>query len=198
VLGSEIVLALQTLVSRELPPRQPGVVTVGSFHSGTKHNIISDEAHLQLTVRNTNEATRKLLLDGIQRIAVNMGRVAGLPEDKLPEVIISNESVPPTINNAGLAKRLRQAWADTMGPDRVVDVPDDGMGAEDFPFFTVDPDIPSVYWSVGGTPQADFDRAAAGGEPVPSHHSPLFKISPEPSVTAGVESTVVALMELLQ
>jgi len=198
VLGSEIVLALQTLVSRELPPRQPGVVTVGSFHSGTKHNIISDEAHLQLTVRNTNEATRKLLLDGIQRIAVNMGRVAGLPEDKLPEVIISDESVPPTVNNAELAKRLRQAWADTMGPDRVVDVPDDGMGAEDFPFFTVDPDIPSVYWSVGGTPQADFDRAAAGGEPVPSHHSPLFKISPEPSVTAGVESTVVALMELLQ
>ena len=73
VLGSQIVLALQTLVARELPPRDPGVVTVGSFHSGTKHNIISDKAVLQLTVRNTNQKTRKLLLDGIERIAVNMG-----------------------------------------------------------------------------------------------------------------------------
>ena len=99
LIGSQIVVALQTLVARELPPRAPGVVTVGSFHSGTKHNIISDRAHLQLTVRNTNEETRKILLEGIERIAVNIGRAAGLPEDKLPEVIISNESVPPTVND---------------------------------------------------------------------------------------------------
>ena len=112
VLGSQIVLALQTLVARELSPRDPGVVTVGSFHSGTKHNIISDRAHLQLTVRNTSLETRELLLNGIKRIAENMGRVAGLPEDKLPEVIISNESVPPTINDAALARRLKQAWAE--------------------------------------------------------------------------------------
>ncbi|MCH8159776.1 MAG: amidohydrolase, partial [Proteobacteria bacterium] len=193
VLGSQIVLALQTLVARELSPRDPGVVTVGSFHSGTKHNIISDRAHLQLTVRNTSAETRKILLDGIKRIAENMGRVAGLAEDMLPEVIVSKESVPPTINNAALARRLKQAWAAKLGDDAVVDIPTKGMGAEDFPFFTVDPDITSVYWAIGGTPQEDFDREAAGGEPVPSHHSPLFKILPEPSITAGVESTVVAL-----
>ena len=197
VLGSQIVLALQTLVARELSPRDPGVVTVGSFHSGTKHNIISDRAHLQLTVRNTSTQTRELLLDGIKRIAVNMGRVAGLPEDKLPEVIISNESVPPTINDAALARRLKQAWSESMGDDAVVDIPTKGMGAEDFPFFTVDPGITSVYWAIGGTPQEAFDVEAAGGAPVPSHHSPLFKISPEPAVTKGVESTVVALMELM-
>jgi hippurate hydrolase len=197
VLGSQIVLALQTLVSRELSPRDPGVVTVGSFHSGTKHNIISDEAHLQLTVRNTSTETRDLLLAGIERIAVNMGRVAGLPEDKLPEVIISTESVPPTINDAALARRLKQAWSESLGDDAVVDIPTKGMGAEDFPFFTVEPEITSVYWAIGGTPQEAFDIEAAGGEPVPSHHSPLFKISPEPAVTAGVESTVVALMELM-
>jgi hippurate hydrolase len=198
VLGSQIVLALQTLVSRELSPRDPGVVTVGSFHSGTKHNIISDEAHLQLTVRNTSEETRAILLNGIKRIAENMGRVAGLPEDMLPEVIISEESVPPTTNDAGLARRLKIAWADAMGDDAVVDIPTKGMGAEDFPVFTADPDISSVYWAIGGTPQADFDTEAAGGPPVPSHHSPLFKIAPEPAVRAGVESTVVALTTLLQ
>ena len=198
VLGSQIVLALQTLVSRELSPRDPGVVTVGSFHSGTKHNIISDRAHLQLTVRNTSEATRQILLDGIVRIAENMGRVAGLPEDKLPEVIISNESVPPVVNDAPLVRRLRAAWIEGMGEASVVDIPTKGMGAEDFPFFTQDPEISSVYWAIGGTPQEDFETEAAGGPPVPSHHSPLFKISPEPSVTAGVESTVLALKTLMQ
>ena len=198
VLGSQIVLALQTLVARELSPRMPGVVTVGSFHSGTKHNIISDRAHLQLTVRNTNEETREILLNGIRRIAENMGRVAGLPEDKLPEVIVSHESVPPTTNDAALARRLKGAWNSKIGDEWVVDIPTTGMGAEDFPFFTVDPQITSVYWAIGGTPQEDFDREEDGGEQVPSHHSPLFKISPEPAVTAGVESTVVALLELMQ
>ena len=197
LIGAQIVVALQTLVARELAPRSPGVVTVGSFHAGTKHNIISDRAHLQLTVRNTSEATRTLLLNGIRRIAENMGRVAGLPEDKLPEVIVSDESVPPTINDADLARRLKSVWRREIGTDRVVDLPTSGMGAEDFPFFTVNPTIPSVYWAVGGTPKQDFEREAAGGAPVPSHHSPLFKIAPEPAVTAGVESTVVALMELL-
>lgn len=198
VLGSQIVLALQTLVARELSPRAPGVVTVGSFHAGTKHNIISDRAHLQLTVRNTSEETRQVLLSGIERIAKNMGRVAGLPDDELPEVIISKENVPPTINDATLARRLKNVWNREIGEKRVVDIPTKGMGAEDFPFFTMDPSIPSVYWAIGGTPKEDFEREAAGGAPVPSHHSPLFKIAPEPAVTAGVESTVIALLELMQ
>ncbi len=197
VLGSQIVLALQTLVARELPPRWPGVVTVGSFHAGTKHNIISDRAHLQLTVRNTSAETREILLAGIRRIAENMGRVAGLPEDKLPEVVVSEESVPPTANDAELARRLKRAWVGAMGEEAVVYNPSKGMGAEDFPFFTSDPEIASVYWQIGGTPREDFDREASGGPPVPSHHSPLFKIAPEPSVRAGVESTVVALLELM-
>lgn len=197
LIGSQIVVALQTLVSRELAPHEPGVVTVGSFHSGTKHNIISDRAHLQLTVRNAGLETREKLLAGIERIAVNIGRAAGLPEDKLPEVIVSEESVPPTLNDAQLARRLKIAWAEALGDDALFEQPPEGMGAEDFPFFTVDPDIPSVYWSIGGTPQEDLDAEAAGGPPVASHHSPLFKIAPEPSVRAGVESTVVALIELM-
>lgn len=197
VLASQIVLALQTLVSRELPPRDPGVVTVGSFHAGTKHNIISDRAELQLTVRNTSLETRELLLSGIKRIAENMGRAAGLPEHLLPEVIVSSESTPPTINDAPLARRLKQAWTEALGPDAVVDEPTKGMGAEDFPYFTTDPRIPSVYWAVGGTPAEDFERAAHGGLAVPSHHSPLFKIAPEPSIRGAVESTVLALLELM-
>ena len=198
VLGSEIVLALQTIVSRELAPREAGVITVGSFHAGTKHNIISDVAHLQLTVRNDNFETREVLLNGIRRIAENMGRVAGLPEDMLPEVIVSDESVPPTMNDPQLTQRLRTVWSKDLGEDVFYDTKRLGMGAEDFPFFTTDPYIPSTYFSVGGTPQADFDAEEAGGPSVPSHHSPLFKIKPQESVTLGVEATVIALRDLLQ
>jgi hippurate hydrolase len=198
VLGSQIVLGLQTVVSRSLPPREPGVITVGSFHSGTKHNIISDRAHLQLTVRSESAEGRQLLLDGIKRVAENMGRVAGLPEDKLPEVIVSDESVPPTLNDSDLTNMLRAEWRAKLGDDIFYEAKRKGMGAEDFPFFTVDPYIPSTYFAVGGTPQADFDRANAGGPPVPTHHSPLFKIDPAESVTLGVEATVVALEKLLQ
>lgn len=197
VIGAQIVVALQTLVARELPPRDPGVVTVGSFHAGTKHNIISDRAHMQLTVRSTSLETRKLLLDGIVRIAENMGRVAGLPEDKLPEVIIKEESTPPVVNNASLARRLKTAWGRELGDDGVVDIPPKSMIGEDFSRYSLDPAVPSVFWGIGGTPQEDFDREASGGAPVPSHHSSLFKIAPEPSVRAGVESTVVALLELM-
>ncbi len=197
VLASQIVLALQTLVSRELAPREPGVVTVGSFHAGTKHNIISDEARLQLTVRNTNTETRDLLLDGIRRIAENMGRVAGLPEDLLPEVHVLEETTPPGFNDPALARRLSSAWADVLGSDAIVSEPATGMGGEDFGYFAVDPEIPRLFWGVGGTPAEDFERAAAGGPPVASHHSPLFKIAPDPAVKAGVESTVVALLELM-
>lgn len=198
VLGSQIVMALQTVVSRELAPREPGVITVGSFHSGTKHNIISDRADLQLTVRNDNLETRKLLLDAIERVAINMGRVAGLPDDLLPEVIVQGDGVPPTVNNIELTQRLRGSWSEAFGDEVFYERKRDSMGAEDFPYFTTDPYIPSVYFAVGGTPQADIDIAAAGGTAVPSHHSPLFKIAPEESVTLGVEATVVALRDLLQ
>ena len=197
VLGSQIVMGLQTVVSRSLPPRRPGVITVGAFHSGTKHNIISDLAHLQLTVRSESAADRTLLLDGIRRVAENMGRVAGLPEDRLPTVIVSNESVPPTLNDKALTERIMAVWDDHFGTGTVFSGERLGMGAEDFPVFTVDPYIPSLYFAVGGTPAADFARERAGGEPVPSHHSPLFKIEPNASVTLGVEASVTALLALL-
>jgi hippurate hydrolase len=198
LLGSQIVVGLQSVVSRTLPPREAGVITVGAFHAGSKHNIISDRAHLQLTVRNDNPEAREILLDGIRRVAVNMGRVAGLPDDLLPEVIVSEESVPPTMNDPDMTQRLRGVWGEHFGGGVFFEDKRLGMGAEDFPYFTTDPYIPSTYFAVGGTPPEAFERERAGGEPVPSHHSPLFRIEPEPAVTLGVEATVVGLLELLQ
>ncbi|MCH1611651.1 MAG: amidohydrolase [Luminiphilus sp.] len=197
VLGSQIVMGLQTVVSRTLPPRRPGVITVGAFHSGTKHNIISDAAHLQLTVRSESAEDRTLLLDGIRRVAENMGRVAGLPEELLPKVVVSDESVPPTLNDKMLTERIMTLWNDHFGEGVLFSGERLGMGAEDFPLFTVNPYIPSLYFAVGGTPPEDFVREQAGGEPVPSHHSPLFKIEPTASVTLGVEASVTGLLDLL-
>lgn len=197
MLGSQIVTNLQTIISRELAPRDAGVITVGAFHSGTKHNIISDRAHLQLTVRSLNARVRDQLLSAIKRVAEGTARTAGVPENMLPEVKISSFAYPPTKNDPELARRLKSVLEAKMGKDALVDANKSGMGAEDFGFFTTTPYIPSVYFSVGGTPLKDIDVAKAGGKAVASHHSPQFKISPKPSVIAGIEATVVSLMELM-
>jgi hippurate hydrolase len=197
VIGAQIVNNLQTIISRELAPRYAGVITVGAFHAGTKHNIISDEAKLQLTVRSLTPEVREQLLSAIKRIAIGTARTAGMPEDKLPEVVVSEFSFPPTFNDQKLAKRLKTVLSEKMGSDALLEPAETGMGAEDFGFFTTKPYIPSVYFKIGGTPKADFERAAAGGAQVPSHHSPQFKITPEPAIKSGVEATVHALLDVM-
>jgi len=196
-IAAQIVVALQSLVSRELAPLEPGVVTVGSIHGGSKHNIIPDEVMLQLTVRADSQAAREKLLTGIERIAIGVGRTAGLPEDLLPKVEVT-EGTPPTVNDDELAARIHAAFVRDLGEDAVYEKAREGMGAEDFAFFVMTEDeVPGAYFSVGGTAQADLDADEGGGPAVPSHHSPFFKIEPEPSVTMGVEAMTVAVLELL-
>lgn len=198
VLASQIVGALQTLVSREISPLEAGVVTVGSFHAGRKHNIISDHADLQLTVRSNDEAVRAKLLQGIKRIAENMGRVAGLPEDRLPKVDLSVEATPVTYNDEVLAERLGAVFEREFGADGTAPAIQRGMGAEDFPYFTnVEPRVPGFYFAIGGTSQADLDAEKNGGPRVAGHHSPFFKIEPEPSIKAGVRAMTLAVLELM-
>jgi hippurate hydrolase len=197
-IASQIVIALQGLVSRELAPLEPGVVTVGSFHGGFKHNIIPDEVKMQLTVRADSEATRQKLLAGIERIAKGVARTAGLPEELLPIVTLSTESTPTTINDDALAARVRAAFARELGEERLYSTPREGMGAEDFAYFVMTKEkVPGAYFRVGGTSQADLDAEKAGGPAVPSHHSALFKVEPRPAVTTGAEAMVVAVLELL-
>ena len=197
-IASQIVVALQGLVSRELPPLQPGVVTVGSFHAGFKHNIIPDEARLQLTVRSNDEEIRDQLLAGIERIAIGVGRTAGLPEELLPEVIQVGESTPTTINDDALSERIRAAFERELGAEMFYESDNEGMGAEDFAYFVqTEHEVPGCYFSVGGTAQADLDAEKAGGAPVPSHHSPLFRIEPEPAVISSVQAMTTAVLELL-
>lgn len=195
-IGSQIVTALQSIISREVMPLSPAVITVGSFHSGSKHNIISDRADLQVTVRSNDEKVRAQLLEAIERIAVNTGKAHGLPDD-MPVVVEVVEGTPVTNNDPALAKRLNGVMTRELGADAFVAFEQQGMGAEDFAYFVADDlDVPGYYFGVGGTPPAAFEAAENGGPAVPSHHSPLFKIAPKESVTVGTRAMIAAVMDL--
>jgi hippurate hydrolase len=192
LVASQIVVTLQSLVSRSIPPQESGVITVGAIHGGTKHNIIGTRVEMQLTVRSDNPEVRMTLLDGIDRVADGVGRSFGLPEELLPEVHRSPiETTLPTINDTGTAERILAAVRGEMGEEYLIVSPREGMGAEDFAYF-VQPEfgVKGVYFAVGGTPAGEVDDA-------PSHHSPFFRVEPEPSIKSGVEATVVSALELM-
>ena len=197
-MGSQIVIALQGLISRERPPLAPGVITVGSFHAGLKHNIISDSAKLQVTVRANDEVERKALIDGIRRVAAGVGTINGMPKDKMPVVTVI-EGTPTTINDAPLARRLNAVMVDTLGAKNVTPFTQQGMGAEDFAYL-VQPDtkVRGYYFAVGGSSPADIAAAKRGGPPIASHHSPLFRIEPEPAITTGAIAMTAAVLDLLK
>ena len=192
LVASQIVVSLQSLRSRETNPLDGAVVTVGAIHGGIKHNIISDRVDMQLTVRADSPEVRTQLLDGIDRITRNTALALGVPEDKLPTVTRSAlENTPPTINDAAAAARVRAAFVAGLGEEVLIEKPRGGMGAEDFAYFvTPESGVKGVYFSVGGTPADQVDAA-------PGHHSPLFRITPEPAVTLGVEGSVLAAEALM-
>ena len=192
LVASQIVVTLQSVVSRTIPPLESGVITVGAIHGGTKHNIIGDRVEMQLTVRSDNPDVRTLLLDGIDRVADGVGRSFGLPDELLPEVHRSPvQTTPPTINDTATAERLLAAVGSKMGEEYLVVTKRKGMSGEDFAYF-VQPElrVKGVYFTVGGKPGSKMDDA-------PSHHSPFFKVEPEASIKTGVEATVISAMELM-
>ena len=191
LVASQIVVTLQSVVSRSIAPLRPGVITVGAIHGGRKHNIIGDRVEMQLTVRADDSETREILLDAIDRVADGVARSLGVPDDLLPEVVRSTESTPPTINDRELAQRIKSAFEEHLGADRMYENPREGMGAEDFAYFIApETGVRGVYFRVGGTAVEEMDDA-------PSHHSPLFRIEPDPSIKSGVEALVIGAMTLM-
>jgi hippurate hydrolase len=199
VLASRIVSTLQTLVSRENDPANPAVVTVGSFHAGSKHNIISDEAKLQLTVRSYTPEVRKLLLDGIRRIARGEAIAAGLPEDKMPEVAIrEGEYTPSTFNTEKLSNRALELFTANFGAERVRKTPA-VMGGEDFSrYWLADKSIESLIFWVGGTPIAKWNAAGGDAQKLPSLHSPFWAPNAEAVISTATEAMTVAALDVLK
>lgn len=195
VLASRIVGSLQTLVSREVDPQDAAVVTVGSFHAGTKHNIISDEAKLQLTVRSFGDKTRQMLLDGIKRIARGEAIAAGMPEDRMPVVRLEDkEFTPSTYNTPEFTLEMGGFLKDRFGEARVRQVPA-VMGGEDFgQFQRADTKIKSMIFWVGGVKQSEYDAAMKEGRQLPSLHSPFW--APDAPVVIATASEAMAAMTL--
>jgi hippurate hydrolase len=197
VLAAQIVLALQTIVSREVKPGEPVVVTVGSIHGGTRRNIIPDEVRLQLTVRSYQEEVRQQTLAAIKRIVRGQALAAGMPEDRLPEVKVTDEITPALYNDPQLTERLVDALKGWFGETNLIRKPP-SMGGEDFSEFgRTEPKVPICMMNVGGVSSEARKDSQRTGQPMPSLHSPFWAPAPEPTIKAGVTAMTAAALELL-
>lgn len=198
VLASAIVMKLQTLVSRETNPLDPVVVTVGSFHAGTKHNIISDQAKLELTVRSYSDETRQRLLDGIARVARGEAIASGLPDDLMPQIQVKEPHTRATWNTPEFAEEAVADLKGKMGADNVVITPS-AMGGEDFGEFrrADEAHIKSLIFWVGGADPAKLAAAKAGGPPMPSLHSPFWAPQADNVIASGAQALTLTALRLM-
>ncbi|MDB6116030.1 MAG: yxeP [Lacunisphaera sp.] len=198
VLAARIVTSLQTVVSRETRPLDPAVVTVGSIHGGTKHNIIPNEVKLQLTLRSYSDPVRAHTIATIRRICRGEAIAAGVPDDLLPVITLADEQfTPATYNDPALTRRVRAAIAGWIGADNVRNI-DPEMGGEDFGLFSdTGRRIPITMFRVGAVDPAQYARSLRTGEPLPSLHSSKFAPLPEPTIKTGITAATAAVLDLL-
>ncbi len=198
VLAARIVLALQTIVSRETRPLDPAVITVGSIHGGKKANVIPNEVKLQLTLRSYGDGVREHLIDAIKRTCRGEAIAAGVPEDRMPIVTVLDEGrTPATYNTPALTRRLRATFVDWLGADRVVDTEPE-MGGEDFSEFGRTAEhVPLCLFRVGAVAPAKIEESRRTGVALPSLHSSRFAPVPEPTIKAAITAMSAAVLELL-
>ncbi len=193
VIAARTILALQTIVSREVKPGEMAVVTVGYVHAGTKNNIIPDQAELGLTVRSRKEDVRKQVLAAIDRIAKAEAEAAGAPR---APAIDHYEATDLVYNDPALAQRLRGALESALGTDNVV-TEEPIPASEDFSYY-VEQGIPGFYFSLGGADPEKFAQAKASGTMLPSNHSSLFAPDVDPALHTGIAAEVAVLRDLLK
>jgi len=192
VIAARTVLALQTIVSREMSPFDPAIITVGAIHGGTKRNIIPDEVRLDLTVRSFTDPVRRHLLSAIDRIAKAEAAAAAAPKE--PSIELS-ESAYALVNDSVLTQRISAMLIRELGPARVRDVPPEGA-SEDFSEFQR-AGIPTLMLRVGATEPAVYDKAMREGTMLPSLHSSSFKPDLQPALKAAILTELLTLRELM-
>jgi hippurate hydrolase len=192
VQAAQLIMALQTIVSREIKPIEPAVITVGSIHGGTKHNIIGSECHLQITVRSYSDEVRQHLMNGIQRKAKAVAMGAGAPE---PFISVS-EGTPSLFNDEELASRVDKAFRRALGSDNVTDS-EPSMGGEDFSRYGR-AGVPILMFRLGAVDERRLKRYQDLGQAAPSLHSALFYPDIEETLVTGVTAMAIAAMELLR
>jgi hippurate hydrolase len=197
VIAAQVVLGLQTIVSREVHPRDSVVVTVGTIHGGSKNNVIPDEVKLQLTVRTYKDETRTAVLASIDRITRGITAAAGVPKDREPIINVKGDGTPALYNNPELATRMRGVFERTLGMENVVER-DRSMGAEDFGRYGRDePRIPIFMFRVGSVSAEAMKQHEASDDPLPSLHSSKYLPDREPTIRTAVTAMSAAAMDLL-
>jgi hippurate hydrolase len=199
VLAAQIINAWQTIVSRESNPLDPVVVTVGSIHAGTKHNVIPDEVKMQLTVRTYKSQVREKVLADIDRIAKGCAAAAGIPPELAPIVSVPRDSVAiAAYNNPELTKRLVAVWKKSLG-DKNVEMVDPTMGGDDFSEYSLpDHSIPAVYFHFGAVDPAKIAESKQTGKELPTLHSSKFAPVPEPTIRTGIIGMTTAVLDLMK
>ena len=199
VLAAQMINAWQTIPSRQNNPLDPIVITVGSIHGGTKHNIISDEVKMQLTVRTYKPEVRERVLAAIERIAKGIAAAGGIPPERAPIVNVSKDQFcPATYNNPELTKRLVAVWKKSLG-DENVEIVDPTMGGEDFSEYSLpDYSIPAVNFHFGAVDPAKIAEFKQAGKELPTLHSSKFAPVPEPTIRTGIVAMTVAVLELMK
>jgi hippurate hydrolase len=199
VLAAEMINTWQTIASRENNPLDPIVVTVGSIHGGTKHNIIPDEVKMQLTVRTYKADVRARVLAAIDQIAKGIAAAGGVPPERAPIVnVLKGQFTPATYNNPALTKRLVPVWKASLGNENV-EIVDPTMGGEDFSEYSLpDHSIPAVDFHIGAVDPEKMAESNKTGKPLPSLHSSKFAPVPEPTIRTGVVAMIAAVLELMK
>ena len=196
VLSAQIISQLQTIVSRQIAPTDPAVVTVGSIHGGTKHNVIPNEVKLQLTLRSYTDEVRNSTISSIKRIVRGAAISAGFPEELYPTVTIKDEYTPAVFNNPQLVEKLKISFQKSLGKNNVKKV-SPVMGGEDFGMFgRVEPIIPTALFWLGSVNKNVYEKALRDDIVLPSLHSDLFLPDAEPTIETGVKAMTGAALDL--
>jgi hippurate hydrolase len=196
VLAAEFILVAQTIVSRQIDPQQPAVLTVGTIHGGTKNNIIPDEVTLGMTLRTYSPAVRDKIIAAVQRTANGLAEAYGVPADRMPTVTLG-ESTPATLNDAALAERLRGVAVAALGAERV-EVGESVMGSEDVGLYSLEGKIPAVMFRLGASDPTKLAESKKSGVPLPGLHSALFAPVYAPAITTGVTAMTAMALDLLK
>ena len=196
VLAAEFVLVAQTIVSRQVDPQHPTVLTVGTIHGGTRSNIIPDEVTLSLSLRTYSLAERDQILSDVRRTANGLAEAYGIPADHMPTVTVV-ESTPVTFNDPALAERLRASATAALGKDRVVEARAI-MASEDVDLFSLDGQIPAVMYWLGAADAGKLEESRKSGVPLPGLHSALFAPVYAPAIKSGVTAMTAMTLDLLK
>ena len=196
LLASEFVVVSQSIVSRQIDPQQPAVLSVGTIHGGTRNNIIPDEVTLGLTLRTFSMEERDQIVADVRRTANGLAEAYGMPADRMPILTVTG-STPVTINDAAFAERLRGYAGAVLGKDRVLPTKP-VMGSEDAGLFSLDGQIPFVLYWLGAADPGKLAESIKTGVPLPSLHSPLFAPDYQPAIPTGVTGMTAIALDVLQ